>query len=147
MRQQIELSPSRYLAFILVSVHGAASLVPLLVLPWWAGSTIVLMLLLGLRHYLLRDAWLRLPHSCARLVLEEEGAVLVRRDGAELSCRILPGSMVTPWLTVLNILPQGARFARSVVILPDSLDAESFRQLRVWLRWGSHSPRTDSGKG
>jgi len=45
-------------------------------------------------------------------------------------------SLVTPFITVLNVLPQGARLARSVVILPDSLDAESFRQLRVWLKWG-----------
>jgi toxin CptA len=49
----------------------------------------------------------------------------------------LRDSLVTPYLTVLNVLPQGARFSRSVVILPDSLDAESFRQLRVWLKWGS----------
>jgi hypothetical protein len=27
-------------------------------------------------------------------------------------------------------------FSPHLVILPDALDAESFRQLRVWLRWG-----------
>ncbi|MBI3902775.1 MAG: hypothetical protein HY306_07520 [Nitrosomonadales bacterium] len=42
---------------------------------------------------------------------------------------------------MLNVLPQGARFARSMIILPDSLDVESFRQLRVWLKWGQGYPK------
>ncbi len=135
LRLQIDLSPSRYLTLILMGAHGAAIIVLLLVLPWWASAATALMLLLGLRHYLMRDAWLRLPHSCTGLVMEEEGAAILLRSGIQQPCRILPGSLVTPLLTLLNVLPQDARFARSVVILPDSLDAESFRQLRVWLKW------------
>jgi toxin CptA len=138
-RQQIELIPSRYLAFILVASHGAAIAASLLVFPLWAGGAVSLMLLLGLRHYVLRDAWLCLPHSCAGLVLEEEGAEIILRDGKRQPCRILPGSLASPWLTVLNILPEESRFSRSVVILPDSLDAEAFRQLRVWLKWRGQS--------
>ncbi len=140
MRQRIEFSPSRYLTLILSVAHGTAAAAPLLLLPPWAGVAIAFLLLFNLRHCLLRDAWLRLPHSCVGLVLEEEAALFIQRDGAELPCRILPGSLVGPWLTVLNVLAQGERRARSVVILPDSLDAESFRQLRVRLRWGDHLP-------
>ncbi len=118
--------------------------VPLLLLPLWAGLALAFLLFLNLHHCLLRDAWLRLPHSCAGLVLEEDGAVFIQRDGAQLPCCILSGSLVTPWLTILNVLPQNARLARNLVILPDSLDAESFRQLRVQLRWGNHSPKADN---
>ncbi len=142
MRQQVELSPSRYLALILIAAHGAAAAVPLLLLPLWAGALVASLLSLNLYHSLLRDAWWRLAHSCAGLVLEDAQAEIVRRDGACQPCRILPGSLVTPWLTVLNLLPEGARYACSVIILPDSLDAESFRRLRVWLKWSEHLRRT-----
>ena len=137
MRQTVEFSPSRYLAAILIAAHVIALSALLPALPPWAGVALAVLVLLSLLHYLLRDAWLRLPHSCTGLALEDEGVVLIRRDGARLPCRILPGGLVAPGLTVLNLKPHGARTARSVVILPDSLDKESFRQLRVWLKWGS----------
>ena len=49
---------------------------------------------------------------------------------------VLPGSFVAPWLTIVRWRPPGRRFSRSLVILPDMLDPESFRRLRVILRWG-----------
>ena len=70
------------------------------------------------------------------LTLEEDRAVLTQRNGDQLTGKILRDSLVTPFLTVLNILPQNAHIAHSLVILPDSLDGASFRQLRVWLKWG-----------
>ncbi|MEP7262597.1 MAG: protein YgfX [Usitatibacter sp.] len=45
------------------------------------------------------------------------------------------GSFVSPWLTVLRWRPAGARFDRTVLILPDMLAREDFRRLRVLLRW------------
>ncbi len=121
-----------------------AMAVSLLLLPLWAGMAVALLLLMSLRHCLLYHAWLSLPHSCAGLVLEEEGAVFIRRDGAHLPCRILSGSLVAPWLTVLNVQPDEARGVLSIVILPDSLDAESYRQLRVRLRWGNDLSQKDN---
>jgi hypothetical protein len=46
------------------------------------------------------------------------------------------GSFVAPWLTLVRWRPEGARFDRSVVILPGMLPEETFRRLRVMLRWG-----------
>lgn len=122
---------------MLAAAHGGVLAMLLFTLPPWAGLALAALLLTGLFYYLLRDAWLRLPASCIGLVLEGDGAVLLMRDGVRLTCEILRDSLVTPYLTVLNVLPQGARFARSVVVLPDSLDAEQFRQLRVRLKWGN----------
>jgi toxin CptA len=136
MQRHIELSPSRYFAFALVLAHGAAFLALLMVLPAWAAWASAILLLVSLLHYLLRDAWLRLPGSCVGLLIEEEESVaLIMRDGRQVPCRILSGSLVTPVLTVLNLVLPDARMTRSVVILPDGLEAESFRQLRVWLKW------------
>jgi len=115
------------------------ALLPLAPPPLWSKLALAVLLLSSLLYYLRRDAWLQLPASCIGLVLEGDGAILLRRDGVRLPCEILHDSLVMPYLTVLNVLPQGARFARSVVVLPDSLEAESFRQLRVWLKWGTQA--------
>ena len=137
MQRQFSLHPSRYLAAMLMVAHGAAlaALFPL-AFPAWAKSALACVILFSLWYHLRRDAWLAAPSSSKALMLESEQVVLTTHGGEQLACRVLRGSTITPFLTVLNILPPGARFARSVVILPDSLDAESFRQLRVWLKWG-----------
>lgn len=137
MRRHFEIYPSRYLTAVLVAAHGVALAALLPFLPPWAGLALAAVMLISLLYYLKRDAWLRLPASCIGVVLEGDGATILRRDGVRVPCWILRDSLVTPHLTVLNLLPQGARFARSVVILPDSLDAESFRELRVRLKWGN----------
>ena len=45
------------------------------------------------------------------------------------------GSFVAPWLTVIRWRPAGARFDRTIVVLPDMLGRDAFRRLRVLLRW------------
>jgi hypothetical protein len=42
---------------------------------------------------------------------------------------------VAPWLTVVRWVPEGARFARVVTIVPDAVEAGAFRRLRILLRW------------
>lgn len=136
MQRQFNFRPSHHLAIMLVVAHGAALLALLaLALPLWAMAALLLLLLFSLLHHLRRDAWLSAPSSGVKLVLEEEGVVLTVRNGDQLTGRLLHDSLITPFLTVLNVLPQGAYLTRSIIILPDSLDNESFRQLRVWLKW------------
>jgi toxin CptA len=58
---------------------------------------------------------------------------------ADLS--VTDDSVVTPSLTVMvyhqkNATLMSRVFCARLIILPDALDAESYRQLRVWLRWG-----------
>jgi toxin CptA len=137
LQQHFEFQPSRYLVILLAAMHGmAAAIVLLLNLPWEWKSALLAAVLASMLYYLLRDALLRLPSSCIGLFLGEQGGItLLRRDGRQVPCRILPASVVTPRLTVLNILAEGDCFKRTLVILPDSLKAELFRQLRVWLKW------------
>jgi toxin CptA len=137
MQQNFKLNPSHYLAVMLIAAHGAtlAALFPL-AFPIWAKTALAFFVLLSLGYHLWREAWLSTPSATVALMLESDQVVLTTRSGKQITGKILRDSLVTPYLTVLNILPQGARFARGVVILPDSLDAESFRQLRVWLKWG-----------
>jgi hypothetical protein len=139
LQQHFEFQPSRFLVILLVAMHGmAVAIVLLLDLPWEWKSVLLTAILASWLYYLLRDARLRLPSSCIGLLLGDQGeggTMLLRRDGRQVPCRILPASVVTPYLTVLIILVEGARFKRTLVILPDSLNAGLFRQLRVWLKW------------
>ncbi|TXT24043.1 MAG: hypothetical protein FD134_1762 [Gallionellaceae bacterium] len=137
-RQQFEIKPSRSLAAIFALAHGTAlaALIPL-AFPAWAKAALALVILFSLWHHLRRDALLSERSSCAALVLEKGAAALTLRDGKSLAGTLSRDSVVTPFLTLLNIKTGKVLFSRSVIILPDSMDEESFRRLRVWLKWGS----------
>ena len=138
MQQQFKLQPSHYLVAVLIVAHGTAlvTLLPL-AFPAWSKLALIFLILFSMMYHLRRDAWLSAPTSGMALMLEGDRVVLTMRGGKQLAGQVLRDSLVTPFITVLNILSQDARCARGLVILPDSLDAESFRQLRVWLKWGS----------
>jgi len=137
MVQAFKFKPSGYLAALLIMVHLVAItvLIPL-ALPVWAKVAMTLVLAVNLAYLFVRDVLPGLPLSCVALSLGKGGVGLHTRNGDHLPCRVLQGSLVTPSITVVNVLPEGARFARSAIVLPDTLDGPSFRQLRVWLKWG-----------
>ena len=74
---------------------------------------------------------LRVARAARRLGVERGGAVSV--DGAAGELR--DGSFVAPWLTLVRWRPAGARFDRTVLVVPDMLPPADFRALRVLLRW------------
>lgn len=61
---------------------------------------------------------------------------LISLDGREEHVQISNDSLVTPVIAVLNVMPYGKRKKHSVVIFPDGIDPERFRELRVLLKWG-----------
>ncbi|MBI1174771.1 MAG: hypothetical protein GC139_05840 [Sideroxydans sp.] len=137
MSQHFKFSSSRYLAAMLCIAHGAFLMVlPLLALPFWSRLLLAAAVLFSLGYYLWRDAWLLAADSCTGLTLQGEVVILSLRNGAQLHAEVVPGSLLTPLLMVLRLSLPASRKARSLVILPDSLGADSFRQLRVWLKWG-----------
>lgn len=137
MPRHFALHPSRLLFLCIVAAHllvmGVFALLPF---PAILYLTLLCVLLLSCVYYVLRDASLRLEGACVALRLEEKYIVLVDRENREMTGKLLGSSVVTPYLTVLNIALDGVRRTRNVVILPDSMDATSFRQLRVLLKWG-----------
>ncbi len=61
------------------------------------------------------------------------------RDGRTTDGTIHDDSSVGAWLTTIAWIPDGARWytpARTLVVLPDTLNAEDFRRLRLYLRHG-----------
>ncbi len=133
----IQRTPSLRLAALLSLAHSAAvgSLWPL-TLPWSIKAMIMVALAISLAYYLRQDALLSADNAVIAFVLSDEMQCIVTvRSGESMICNILGNTFVAPYLTVLNLKPVGKFFTRSIVILPDGVDAEEFRQLRVWLRW------------
>ena len=103
-----------------------------------ATAALALSLAIYLRHFALRNS----PGSITRLALADDmTCTLETRRGPRIACALLGSSFVAPYLTVLELKPlETTRWchklhAHSVVILPDAVDSEEFRRLRVLLRW------------
>ncbi|PTR06209.1 toxin CptA [Nitrosospira sp. Nsp5] len=157
----IRLKPSMRLVMILSLAHfSAIGLLWPLMLPAAAKLIGCIILALSLFFHLKRYALLRSPASVTGLELSDEmTCTLELQCGERIACDVLGSSFVAPYLTVLELKPlktvdSGESipsltspvlltprppprmfFGRSVTILPDGIDAEEFRQLRVLLRW------------
>jgi hypothetical protein len=81
-------------------------------------------------------AWRRGPRAVQAFVVRRSRDIELRMaDGHWLGGTLRDGSLVAPWLTIVRFRPHGARMDSTFVILPDMLAAQSFRELRVLLRW------------
>jgi hypothetical protein len=75
------------------------------------------------------------PRGVRAIVLRTDGEIEVFGASRGVPGRVCDGSFVAPWLTIIRWRPHGARFDRTVVVLPDMLGAAAFRTLRVRLKW------------
>ena len=139
----IRLKPSGYLTLLLSVAHTIAiGLVLALPLPIELKLVTTLVFCVSLVFYLKRNARLAAPNSIIALEVKEDCTCAIEtRSGKRLDCILLPTSYVSVSLTILNLKADGEMLARHVVILPDSLNPEDFRKLRVLLRWKyKHAP-------
>lgn len=163
----VRLKPSRRLAAMLSVAHFVAiGLLWPLILPASAKLAGSALLAVSLVFYLRRYALLRSPDSVMNIELSEEMiCTLETRRGDRTVCTLRGSSFVAPYLTLLELKPLKRRestkppshsgrlkrwrgfFARSIVILPDGIDAEQFRQLRVLLRWKWKDPMEKNPAG
>lgn len=86
-------------------------------------------------HYLLRDVLLILADSVVVLSFRGDQASLISNAGSDYTGKIISQTIVTPFLTILIMLPDNHRLSRSVVIFSDGMDTEAYRELRVRLRF------------
>ncbi|MFM9912332.1 MAG: protein YgfX [Methylophilaceae bacterium] len=98
------------------------------VLPWLVAASLTVLILLSFMWFW-RRRW------AVALQINVKGALSVQQDGDWLEAKVLGSSLVLPYLTVLNLKLPNGRWPLNVVLLRDSVDAESFRRLRVWLKW------------
>ncbi len=133
---RLDLKPSWILFWILTFAHlGAAALMAVSGLTGWASGVLALSVLASYLWLQTRYALLRHPLAVQSVTWGRGDEWQVRtRNGKDILARLAPDSFVRPWLAVLLLRPRSGGALRRVVILPDTLDAEIFRQLRVRLR-------------
>ncbi|MCS6785563.1 MAG: hypothetical protein NZ524_00805 [Thiobacillaceae bacterium] len=124
----LRLRPSRIARLFLTGVAIAALAAALLAdLPWGARGLAAVMVAL----VLWRGWRMSLPVA---LRLSEDGRLQWRQAGQDWQeATLLAACRATPWLCVLACRTAGGR--RDWAVFPDSLPADDFRRLRVWLRW------------
>ncbi len=81
-------------------------------------------------------AWRQLSTHVSQLRLGSNGEIALLRPGNDAfeAAHILSAATVHPWLTVFR-LETVAGPAYTVIVTVDSLKADNFRRLRVFLRW------------
>ena len=131
---------------VLMNLMMCTILIPLN-LYWQIKLAIVLVIVLAAFYTLSRYGLLCMPSSCVALMVNAKNELqITRRDGVQLAdLSVAADSVASPVLTVIGYYQKNATllsrvFCARLIILPDALDAESYRQLSVWLRWGM--PRT-----
>lgn len=138
---RLALRPSRQLAAML-ALAGilACAVMASLPLPLWEKLVLNAIIATFAIYHIAKDAWLRMPWSIVALEVTSEGAFRYQsRAGVWIDVEVRGDSFVTPWLTILNLSEPEKWLARRAILLSDSGDAEMFRALRVWLRWGSQT--------
>lgn len=125
----LEPQPSRRLLRVLLWSHLASAglLIGLALHFFWPA---LLLPLLWFSHHFSRRRVLQ-P---VRLARESDGGWLWHRDDDTVApVRLLPETLLTPWLVVLHLREESGR-RHAAVLLGDSLPPDQFRALRVALR-------------
>ncbi len=133
---QLDLHPSKYFLTIILFAHAAAMLIILsLPIAWWAMVLIAALLAASFVHMTKKHVSRRLPQAIISLWVESQNWILLTRSGEKLIATLLPDSTSSSLAVVLNFkLKNGKR--QSVLVFCDSIDKNSFRQLRKYLKTG-----------
>lgn len=125
----LAIAPSRALRRAVAILHVLAGVaVCAAALPWWGQGVGLAAVAASLLAAMRAGPVLEL-HGHA------DGRLAVRQDGDWLAAVVAPDTLVWAWLVVLRYRVAGSARWANVVVLPDSLAADDFRRLRVWLRW------------
>lgn len=82
-----------------------------------------------------RQVSLRHADSVTGLRFDSEGWHVLRRDGSEMSARLLADTYVSALLTVVRLRQSGRWLPVSVILPADAADDDSLRRLRLRLRF------------
>jgi toxin CptA len=135
---RIDFLPSRIAGVVtLLAVVATAALVAWLPMePWLRAVAVIVLGAYGIT--LVRAwAWRSTQGAVVAIALDaNRNIAVVTRDGHRFEGQVQEDSYVGSVLTTIVWRGAGARRSRTIAILPDMLDAEDFRKLRVLLRLG-----------
>lgn len=120
-----------------MAAHSAAiAMIALVSLPPWLQLIVIAALVLNLMFVVRKSALLRSPDAVVAINITSDDALSIQtRRGDWIECEALGSTYVAAFLTILNLREIESGASRRVTILPDGIDQEDFRGLRVWLRW------------
>jgi toxin CptA len=95
----------------------------------------LLLILLSLFYYLMRDVLLLFPGSWWEISLDPNGVSVIARDGSSLLGQVANKTIVSPYFIVLCVKLDGHRLLVSRVIFPDAMGVNAFRELSVRLKF------------
>jgi len=145
-RLRVSLRPSRRLAALIAISHGAALAAAVIGLAPSAALVVGVGLALSGVHHL-RIALHRSPLAVTALELSVDGEVAFADHGGEWTAATLRNAIVpAAWFAALAMRDSAGR-RRAVVILPDAIEPDAFRRLRVWLLWRSATIPLRNNKG
>ena len=145
---RISLKPSRLLAAILTLAHAGAIAIVLTIDIPLAGALIATALLLVQGLLVVRRALMRAANAPGAIEITSDHKLSMQTPSSGwCEYDVLGCTYVTTFLTIINLRRSGSRLTRHVTLLPDSLHAEDFRKLRVWLRWKEDSLKTSRRAG
>ncbi|HAJ92249.1 MAG TPA: hypothetical protein DCO71_06495 [Gammaproteobacteria bacterium] len=131
----LDIGPSRLLGGWVILVHG----MPLLMWPvLQSGSWLVLAVFSALLFSLVRSWRLQVSRHhpdavCSMVWRAEKDCLLGLHSGEQAKVSMRPRAFILPWLVILHFNSRQRRM-RHLVLLPDMLDREVFRKLRVRLK-------------
>lgn len=142
---QLDFKPSILLITLMLCFAVMISLIVMLVDLIWYWQLIIIVTLVGSTAYAISMHGTRgLPWSVVKLTINAKQELhVVRKDGQRIPVQVEASSVVTPYLTLLQLSTiQVERHEKAwlnrqaIIVLPDNVEREAYRQLRVWLRWG-----------
>ena len=144
---QIDIKPSKIALVVVVTTHlGAITALLCASLPIIVMVLFAMLTLASAVYSLCRTGWISSQYMICRRWMPaiisvcwgDEFWYLRQDNDTELIAQLLPSSFVSRWLVVVNLsvtqLPWYYRKI-SLLFLPDNIDKEIFRRLRVRLRW------------
>ena len=75
-------------------------------------------------------------------ITDRENAAVLMNGRGWRDAHVLDSTYVSALLTVINLREPRHKRARHVIIVPDNINTEDFRKLRVYLRWSYRDRRT-----
>lgn len=133
----LELRPSRWLIAYILLAHGLGlGLVWAPSLAWPLTLTLSALVVLSLWHNLTLYGWRKHPRAVAAIRLHADFSVEAQVAGQWQSCVLAASSYVGTYLLILQLRSSAWYWPCTVIVLPDNLDADLFRRVRIWLRWG-----------
>ena len=140
MNIKFNFKPSYYLLSIL-SLASALSMLLIACMPLllWIKALLVLLVIFSSAFYIAKDALGLLPWSWVALEIDSQHQFqLTAKNGMQHIVTVLPESLVSSYLIVLQLKVEQCFLRKSLILLADSADFDDLRHLRVWLKWASH---------